>query len=56
MSDATLATAPVLEARGLTKTFRQGPLTVPVLHGVDFVVPAAARVAVIGGVAGGPDA
>jgi lipoprotein-releasing system ATP-binding protein len=48
MSDATLATAPVLEARGLTKTFRQGPLTVPVLHGVDFAVPAGARVAVIG--------
>ncbi len=48
MSDTTLAAIPVLEARGLTKTFRQGPLTVPVLHEVNFAVPAGARVAVIG--------
>jgi len=48
MNDAAASPAPVLEARGLTKTFRQGPDEVKVLWGLDFAVPAGARVAVIG--------
>jgi lipoprotein-releasing system ATP-binding protein len=46
MNDA--ACTPVLEAVGLSKSFRQGPIEVTVLRGVDFTVPPAARVAVIG--------
>jgi len=45
MSDATL---PVLECRGLTKTYHGGPLDVPVLLGVDLAVARAERVAVVG--------
>jgi lipoprotein-releasing system ATP-binding protein len=48
MSDAARSSTPVLEACGLTKTFRQGPVEVPVLRGLDFAVPPGARVAVIG--------
>jgi len=48
MSDATVSSTPVLEARGLTKTFRQGSVEVPVLDGLDFAVSPGARVAVIG--------
>ncbi|HEY2967431.1 MAG TPA: lipoprotein-releasing ABC transporter ATP-binding protein LolD [Casimicrobiaceae bacterium] len=41
-------TAPVLECRGLKKTYRSGPLQVPVLLGVDLAVAAGERLAVVG--------
>jgi lipoprotein-releasing system ATP-binding protein len=44
MSDA----APVLECRGLRKTYRGGPQDVPVLLGVDLAIRAGERVAVVG--------
>jgi len=40
--------APVLECRGLKKTYRSGPLQVPVLLGIDLVVAAGERLAVVG--------
>ena len=40
--------APVLECRGLRKTYRSGPLQVPVLLGVDLAVAAGERLAIIG--------
>jgi lipoprotein-releasing system ATP-binding protein len=44
MSEAT----PVLEARGLGKTFRQGPQEVGVLRSIDLSVAPGERVAVVG--------
>jgi len=48
MNDTAQSETPVLEARSLTKTFMQGPVEVPVLHGLSFAVAPGARVAVIG--------
>ena len=39
---------PVLECRALAKTYRGGPLDVPVLLGVDFAVLPGERVAIVG--------
>jgi lipoprotein-releasing system ATP-binding protein len=39
---------PVLECQGLRKTYRTGPLDVPVLLGVDLAVTPGERVAVVG--------
>ena len=41
-------THPVLECRSLAREFRQGPVTVPVLRGVDLAIASGERVAIIG--------
>src|SRR5205823_8461362 len=38
----------VLEARGVHKSFRQGPVLLPVLQGVALTVSAGERVAIVG--------
>jgi lipoprotein-releasing system ATP-binding protein len=48
MSDAVDLTAPVLECRALTKTYRGGPLDVPVLLGIDLALKRGERVAIVG--------
>ena len=40
--------APVLSCRGLAKTYRSGPLEVPVLLGIDLAIGAGERVAIVG--------
>jgi lipoprotein-releasing system ATP-binding protein len=40
--------AQVLEARGITRTFRQGPIDLQVLKGVDLTVATGERLAIIG--------
>jgi lipoprotein-releasing system ATP-binding protein len=45
MSDAV---TPVVECRALTKTYRGGPLDVPVLLGIDLAVERGERVAIVG--------
>ncbi len=42
------ARAAVLECRGLRKTYRSGPLDVPVLLGIDLTVSSGERVAIVG--------
>jgi lipoprotein-releasing system ATP-binding protein len=42
------AGVPVLECRGLAKTYRSGPLEVPVLLGIDLAVARGERVAIVG--------
>jgi lipoprotein-releasing system ATP-binding protein len=42
------AATPVLECRALTKTYRGGPLDVPVLLGVDLAVLPGERVSIVG--------
>ena len=48
MSDGAATTVPVLECRGLRKTYVSGPLEVPVLMGVDLTVARGERVAIVG--------
>jgi len=38
----------VLEASGIEKSFRQGPIVLPVLKGVELTIAAAERVAIVG--------
>ena len=40
--------APVLACRGLKKTYRTGPLDVPVLMGIDLTIAAGERVSIVG--------
>ncbi|HYR00882.1 MAG TPA: lipoprotein-releasing ABC transporter ATP-binding protein LolD [Casimicrobiaceae bacterium] len=47
MSEAGAGPA-VVECRGLAKTYRSGPLEVPVLLGVDLAVASGERVAIVG--------
>jgi predicted ABC-type transport system involved in lysophospholipase L1 biosynthesis ATPase subunit len=42
------AEPPVLECRGLAKTYVSGPLDVPVLLGVDLAIARGERVAIVG--------
>ncbi|TLY57422.1 MAG: ATP-binding cassette domain-containing protein, partial [Gammaproteobacteria bacterium] len=39
---------PVLEARGIHKSFRQGPVLLPVLQGVALAISPGERVAIVG--------
>ena len=48
MSDRGTNTVPVLECRGLGKTYVSGPLEVPVLLGVDLTIARGERVAIVG--------
>jgi lipoprotein-releasing system ATP-binding protein len=45
---ATTNAAPVLEAAGVTRSFRQGPIDLQVLQGVNLGVRAGERIAIIG--------
>ena len=48
MSERGGAATPVLECRGLAKTYVSGPLDVPVLLGVELAVARGERVAIVG--------
>ena len=48
MNDDRSSPAPVLECRGLRKTYVSGPLEVPVLLGVDLTVARGERIAIVG--------
>jgi len=43
-----MSEAPIIEAKGVTKSFREGASAVEVLRNVDFVVQAAETVAIVG--------
>ncbi len=45
---APAAAAPVIDARGLTKAYRNGDIVTPVLHGVDLTVQRGEHVALMG--------
>jgi lipoprotein-releasing system ATP-binding protein len=47
-TSATTAVVPVLACRGLKKTYKSGPLDVPVLLGIDLEVQPGERVAIVG--------
>jgi lipoprotein-releasing system ATP-binding protein len=47
-STRSLAGPPVLEARGVGKVFRQGPLAVEVLKAVDLAIGRGERIAIVG--------
>ena len=40
-------TGPILEARGVHKSFRQGPVTLEVLQGVAMAVAVGERIAIV---------
>jgi lipoprotein-releasing system ATP-binding protein len=48
MSEPAPRATPVLECRGLAKTYVSGPLQVPVLLGVDLAIGEGERVAIVG--------
>ena len=48
MNDLRDSPRPVLEARGLTRTFREGSLHVEVLRGIDLAIGAGERMAIVG--------
>ena len=48
VNETNVLAAPVLECRGLAKTYVSGPLAVPVLLGIDLAVARAERVAIVG--------
>ncbi|MCL7745143.1 ATP-binding cassette domain-containing protein [Guyparkeria hydrothermalis] len=48
MNDMSPTDRPVLEARELTRTFREGNLNVEVLRGIDLTIRAGERVAIVG--------
>jgi lipoprotein-releasing system ATP-binding protein len=48
MSEPAPRGTPVLECRGLAKTYVSGPLEVPVLLGVDLAIGEGERVAIVG--------
>jgi len=48
MSEPAVAATPVLQCRGLVKTYVSGPLEVPVLLGIDLAVARGERVAIVG--------
>ncbi|MFA7522162.1 MAG: ATP-binding cassette domain-containing protein [Halothiobacillaceae bacterium] len=48
MSESLPTDRPVLEARGLIRTYREGDLNVEVLRGIDLTIRAGERVAIVG--------
>ncbi|MFP4252390.1 MAG: ATP-binding cassette domain-containing protein, partial [Guyparkeria sp.] len=48
MTDRAETPRLVLEAKGLTRTFREGSLNVEVLRGIDLAIHAGERIAIVG--------